>query len=106
MRCLLATLALSLSLSVNAWAQAPAADSGDDAGTLDEQMAEIESTRGELEKLTRELDSQRQELERQNEQARAEQNLKFAVTGVVVLVLCGAGVAWIVRRNKRRIARK
>ena len=90
-----------LVLALIALAPPVLADAGaPDAGSLKQDLAELEQTRQEFEKLTKQLDAERARLERETQQAAARRNMMFTAGGVAVLIAVVGFAAWLVRRHK------
>jgi septal ring factor EnvC (AmiA/AmiB activator) len=73
-----------------------------DAGSLQQELAELERTRQEFDTLARQLDEQRAELERQHEAAKGRQHLIVAAVGMGVVALVAAGLSWSARARRRK----
>ena len=89
-----AILAIAL-ISPLASAQTPA-----DAGSVKQQLAEVERARKDLESVTEQLNAERARLEQVTEQAAARRRLMFTAGAVGVLVVVVGGVAWFARRRR------
>ncbi|MEZ4221659.1 MAG: hypothetical protein R3B13_12080 [Polyangiaceae bacterium] len=70
-----------------------------DAGSLKQQLSEVDEQRKQLEKVTQELNEERERLESQMRQAEENRTRTVAFVALAVLVL-GIGL-WRWQRNKR-----
>ena len=91
--------AVLLALALVAFAPPIHADASPDAGSLKQDLAELEKTRQEFEKLSEQLDVERARLERETREAAARRDLMFTAGGVGVMVFVVGFVAWLVRRH-------
>jgi septal ring factor EnvC (AmiA/AmiB activator) len=82
-------------MSTFAGAQTPA-----DAGSVKQQLAEVERARKDLESVTDQLNAERARLEQEIEQAAARQRLMFTAGALGVLVVVVGGVVWFARRRR------